>query len=81
MIVVFFLAISISAAASSASTFVYNTTRDSVVFAVIPVKNNGDVYLHMEGPADYGWLAFGTGDKMDGSRMWVIYRDSSGSGA
>ncbi|KAF2020748.1 iron reductase domain protein [Aaosphaeria arxii CBS 175.79] len=74
--------LSIARAESSInSSFVYNTGRTgSLAFAVVPVQYDGSLYFHLEVPAEYSWVAIGTGDQMAGSLMWVAYRSRNGTG-
>ncbi|RGP81360.1 hypothetical protein FLONG3_504 [Fusarium longipes] len=37
------------------------------------------LYLRLEAPTDYQWIALGTGSRMSGSTMFVIYQDGSGN--
>ena len=65
---------------SSISTFVHNTGSGSLAFAVTVAKNGGDMFFHLEAPAEYSWVGVGTGEKMDGSLMWIAYRSGNGTG-
>ncbi|KAF2258957.1 CBD9-like protein [Lojkania enalia] len=65
---------------STIAAFVYATDSGNVTFAVTTVKDVGDLYFHLEGPADYSWISVGTGEEMDGSLMWIIYRSRDGNG-
>lgn len=38
------------------------------------------MYFHIEGPAENSWLGFGIGEKMEASKMWVVYKNSAGTG-
>ena len=38
------------------------------------------MYFHIEGPAENSWLGFGIGAQMDSSKMWVVYKNSAGTG-
>ncbi|KAK7187970.1 hypothetical protein DPSP01_003144 [Paraphaeosphaeria sporulosa] len=67
-------------AGPSNATFVHDTGSGSVVFAVAAVKDVGDLYFHLEAPAEYSWVAVGSGEEMDGSLMWVAYRSENGTG-
>ncbi|KAF2111016.1 hypothetical protein BDV96DRAFT_603605 [Lophiotrema nucula] len=59
---------------SSHSAFVYNTAYGNITFAVTAVKDVGDLYFHLEAPAQNSWVAVGTGGGMKGSLMFVVYR-------
>lgn len=65
---------------SSNSTFVHNIGSGSLAFAAVTAKDAGDFFFHFEAPAEYSWVAIGTGDKMDGSLMWIAYRSGNGTG-
>jgi hypothetical protein len=50
-------------------------------FAISSVQNQSstDVYFQISAPTSAGWGAVGTGDRMDGSLMFIIYpSDSNG---
>ncbi|KAF2662027.1 iron reductase domain protein [Lophiostoma macrostomum CBS 122681] len=66
--------------ASSTSVFVYNTVYGNITLAVTTVQDVGDMYLHIEGPAENSWVGFGIGTQMDASLMWVVYRSADGKG-
>ncbi|KAM0385480.1 hypothetical protein ACHAPY_000016 [Fusarium culmorum] len=42
-------------------------------------STSNDLYLRLEAPTDYQWIALGTGSRMSGSTMFVIYQDGSGN--
>lgn len=55
-----------------------------VCFAVgVPQKSassdSGNIYFQISGPATYSWIALGTGSRMSGSNMFVMYQDGSGN--
>jgi hypothetical protein len=62
------------------ATFVHNTGSGSVAFTVAAIKDAGDLHFHLEAPAEYSWVAVGTGEKMDRSLMWIAYRNGNGTG-
>lgn len=65
---------------SSTSTFVHNIGSGSIAFAVTVAKDDEDIFFHLEAPAEYSWFGVGTGEKMDGSLMWIAYRNGNGTG-
>ncbi|KAF4446857.1 hypothetical protein F53441_9561 [Fusarium austroafricanum] len=40
---------------------------------------SNSLYLRLEAPTEYQWIALGTGSGMDGSTMFVVYTDGSGN--
>ncbi|KAF2786223.1 iron reductase domain protein, partial [Melanomma pulvis-pyrius CBS 109.77] len=44
------------------------------------VKDVGDLYFHLEAPAENSWVAVGTGSQMKGSLMLVVYRSEDEKG-
>lgn len=62
------------------STYVHKAGSGYLVFAVAAAKDDGRFFFHLEAPAEYSWMAIGTGDKMDGSIMMVAYRSSNETG-
>ncbi|RGP66094.1 hypothetical protein FSPOR_6920 [Fusarium sporotrichioides] len=42
-------------------------------------STSNSLYLRLEAPTDYQWIALGTGSRMSGSTMFVIYQDGSGN--
>ncbi|KAF4332340.1 hypothetical protein FBEOM_13863 [Fusarium beomiforme] len=40
---------------------------------------SSNLYLRLEAPTTYQWIALGTGSRMSGSTMLVIYQDGSGN--
>lgn len=42
-------------------------------------SGSGAIFFQIEAPTDYQWVALGTGSRMDGSTMFVIYQDGSGN--
>ncbi|KAF2186466.1 iron reductase domain protein [Zopfia rhizophila CBS 207.26] len=59
---------------STHSAFVYDTTYGNLTFAFTAVQDVGDLYFHLEAPADASWIAIGTGSRMANSLMLVFYR-------
>jgi hypothetical protein len=59
---------------------VHNIVYGNFTFAVTTVKENGDLYIHIEAPAENSWVAVGTGSEMKGSLMWVVYRSEDEKG-
>lgn len=42
-------------------------------------SGSGNIFFRLEAPADYQWVALGTGSGMSGSTMFVLYQDGSGN--
>ncbi|ETS86683.1 hypothetical protein PFICI_00511 [Pestalotiopsis fici W106-1] len=42
-------------------------------------SGSGNLYFQIQGPTTYSWLAMGTGSRMSGSNMFVVYTDGSGN--
>ncbi|EEU36100.1 uncharacterized protein NECHADRAFT_64607 [Fusarium vanettenii 77-13-4] len=42
-------------------------------------SGSGNIFFRLEAPADYQWVALGTGTGMSGSTMFVMYQDGSGN--
>ncbi|KAH7252799.1 hypothetical protein BKA59DRAFT_544400 [Fusarium tricinctum] len=40
---------------------------------------SSNIYLRLEAPNDYQWIALGTGSRMSGSTMFIVYQDGSGN--
>jgi hypothetical protein len=59
---------------------VYETVYGNITFAVTTVQDVGDMYFHIEGPAENSWVGFGVGSQMDASLIWVVYRSGNGKG-
>lgn len=58
------------------STFVYPTGDGNLTFALTVVNGGGDVYMHLSAPASYQWVGIGTGSKMAGSVMFIVYENA-----
>ncbi|KAF2469130.1 CBD9-like protein, partial [Lindgomyces ingoldianus] len=65
---------------STTSAWVYGAKHGNITFAVTAVTSSGDLYFHLEAPADNNYVAIGTGEEMDDSLMWIVYRSSDGKG-
>lgn len=65
------------------SVFVLPLGNDSknYTFALNLPTNSEDVYFRLSGPADYSWVAVGTGSKMKDSMMFLIYANAAGTGS
>ncbi len=64
---------------SPTATFMYN--KDNVNFTFTFTANmNGDFWFSMAAPSKFGWMAVGTGDRMEGSLMFVAYGDGTPTG-
>ncbi|KAF4337980.1 hypothetical protein FBEOM_8142 [Fusarium beomiforme] len=42
-------------------------------------SSSGNIFIRLQAPVEYQWIGLGTGDKMSGSTMFVIYQDGSGN--
>ncbi|KAF5233044.1 hypothetical protein FANTH_12721 [Fusarium anthophilum] len=42
-------------------------------------SNSGNLFIRIQAPVEYQWVSLGTGDKMSGSTMFVIYQDGTGN--
>ncbi|KAF5599189.1 hypothetical protein FPCIR_2585 [Fusarium pseudocircinatum] len=42
-------------------------------------SGSGNLFIRMQAPIEYQWVGLGTGDKMSGSTMFVIYQDGTGN--
>ncbi|KAM0431313.1 hypothetical protein ACHAPT_005287 [Fusarium lateritium] len=42
-------------------------------------SGSGNIFFRLQAPADYQWVALGTGTGMSGSTMFVMYQDGSGN--
>jgi hypothetical protein len=60
--------------------FVYPTDYGNITYAATVVRDVGDLYFHIEAPADNSWAAVGVGTEMKGSLIWVFYRNENGDG-
>ncbi|KAF2995072.1 hypothetical protein E8E13_002638 [Curvularia kusanoi] len=60
---------------TNVSTFVYPTGDGNLTFA-LTATNGGDVYMHLSAPATYQWVGIGTGSKMEGSVMFIVYENA-----
>ncbi|KAI0598252.1 hypothetical protein F4775DRAFT_592515 [Biscogniauxia sp. FL1348] len=41
--------------------------------------SGGNIYLQLQAPTSYAWVALGTGTSMTGSNMFVLYADGTGN--
>ncbi|KAH8698675.1 hypothetical protein BGW36DRAFT_396389 [Talaromyces proteolyticus] len=64
------------------SVFVLPLENDSrnYTFALNLPSNSEDIYFRLSGPADYSWVAVGTGSEMKDSLMFLLYADAEGTG-
>ncbi|EUC43521.1 iron reductase domain protein, partial [Bipolaris oryzae ATCC 44560] len=49
-------------------------------FALNAVNSTGDTYIYLSGPTAYQWISVGTGSKMAGSVMLIVYKNESVNG-
>jgi len=42
-------------------------------------SGNGDIFLQIKAPSSYEWVGLGTGTKMSGSNMFIMYQSADGS--
>ncbi|RFN51732.1 hypothetical protein FIE12Z_3935 [Fusarium flagelliforme] len=47
--------------------------------STIDSSTSHSLYLRLQAPLDYQWIAIGTGTRMSGSTMFVIYQDGMGN--
>lgn len=66
--------------AISASVFILPLGQNSpnYTFALSIPENSTDIYFHLSGPADYSWIAVGTGSNMKNSLMVLLYAAANG---
>lgn len=66
---------------SPASVFILSLDNNdqNYTFAVNIPEDSEDVYFHLSGPADYSWIAVGTGTEMKDSLMVLLYSSASGN--
>ncbi|KAJ2903805.1 hypothetical protein MKZ38_009279 [Zalerion maritima] len=79
----------IAAAVALASSFAYadyvtNCLTDNVCISIgVPEvtasSGSGNLYFQMTAPTSYSWFGIGTGSRMAGSSMFIIYTDGSGN--
>ena len=50
--------------------------ESSKIGFALSTTSNGDLLFQVSAPTSSGWGAIGTGDKMDGSLMFIIYPSS-----
>lgn len=62
------------------STFIHSTSNGNLTLALSAANDTGDVYIHFSAPAAYQWVGMGTGSKMDGSVMLIVYKNDSANG-
>ena len=65
---------------SAEVAFVQNTVYGNITFAPIVAQDVGDLYFHLEAPAENSWVAVGIGSEMKGSLIWVFYRNQTDKG-
>lgn len=61
------------------ATFSYATDGNDFTFTITG-NSDGDLWFSMACPDMYSWCAVGTGARMSGSQMWVIYGDGTSTG-
>ena len=42
-------------------------------------SGSGNIYFQITAPTDYQWVALGTGSRMSGSNMFIMYQDGNGN--
>ncbi|EOA85284.1 uncharacterized protein SETTUDRAFT_20797 [Exserohilum turcica Et28A] len=50
----------------------------NLTFALSAVNDTGDTFIHLSGPTAYQWIAIGTGSRMRGSVMLIVYKNETG---
>jgi hypothetical protein len=72
---------SVAFAANGSSTYTYQH-QGSQAFALALGLNttSNDLHFNMSAPSTYSWFAFGIGNQMKNSLMFIGYPSSNGSG-
>ncbi|KAG4281797.1 hypothetical protein FPRO06_10701 [Fusarium proliferatum] len=77
-------ALAIFAGSSSASPTSYCNGKSNKICYTWAVpsstasSSSGNLFIRIQAPVEYQWVGLGTGDKMSGSTMFVIYQDGTG---
>ncbi|KYG13604.1 hypothetical protein FVEG_13881 [Fusarium verticillioides 7600] len=77
--------LAIFAGCSSASPTSYcNGKPDKICYtwavpASTALSSSSTLFIRIQAPVEYQWVGLGTGDKMSGSTMFVIYQDGTGN--
>ncbi|KAJ5894540.1 hypothetical protein N7495_006231, partial [Penicillium taxi] len=76
-----FVVVYASSSSNAASIFNLPLQQNSAnyTFALNIPDDSTDIYLHLSGPADYSWIAVGTGAGMQSSHMIIIYSNADGT--
>jgi hypothetical protein len=77
-----FLALSVAVLAASpqnASTFVFRSDAATLSLSLTAVAQTGDLFFNLSAPADYDWVGFGIGDRMQGALTFIAYPAKNGS--
>ncbi|KAF1809343.1 CBD9-like protein [Eremomyces bilateralis CBS 781.70] len=71
-----------TSAGNPSSTFYYSQAHDDgyIAFTVAAIQESGDLYFRLSAPAVYSWFAIGTGSRMKGSLMFIIYSSANKTG-
>ncbi|KAI5862589.1 putative iron reductase domain protein [Durotheca rogersii] len=68
---------------ASAAPVQYCPTQDICYQVAVPEasasSNTGNIYLQLRAPSSYSWIALGTGTRMAGANMFVIYANGRGN--
>ncbi|KAJ8121823.1 hypothetical protein ONZ43_g1824 [Nemania bipapillata] len=68
---------------SAASTVSYCPTTNVCYQVGVPEASassgSGDIYLQLQAPTSYTWVALGTGSQMSGANIFVMYADGTGN--
>lgn len=60
------------------ATYIQRTSQGNLTFALSAVNDTGDTFIHLSGPTAYQWIAIGTGSRMRGSVMLIVYKNETG---
>ncbi|CVK97718.1 related to cellobiose dehydrogenase [Fusarium mangiferae] len=77
-------ALALFASSSSASPTSYCNGKSNKICYTWAVpsstasSSSGNLFIRIQAPVEYQWVGLGTGDKMSGSTMFVIYQDGTG---
>ncbi|KAI5235959.1 CBD9-like protein [Aureobasidium subglaciale] len=76
-----FTLFSVAFAANGSSTYTYqNSGSQAFALALGLNTTSNDLHFNMSAPSTYSWFAFGTGNQMRNSLMFIGYPSSNGSG-
>ncbi|CAG7560578.1 unnamed protein product [Fusarium equiseti] len=78
-----FLALPVGTTYASPVSY-YDASSSKVCYSwavpsAIDSSTSSSLYLRLQAPTEYQWIAIGTGSRMSGSTMFVIYQDGMGN--